>query len=417
MPDSNKNKFSKNIILNDKNSVKKNVELYLAKYSSIAKLEMIRYKIPASITLAQGILESGIGEGKLAIEANNHFGIKCHKKWKGEKIFHDDDEKGECFRKYNNVSESFRDHSLFLTSRPRYDFLFKLNINNYKAWAKGLKKAGYATDTKYPQKLISLIERYNLYKYDKKSYNNFGNDFISKKRDKKHYVKSGDTLYSISKKYQISLEELVEKNNIVLSGKGTESISRDHATIEYNKDQESWTLVDHSSNGTKVCDSIVSESAHTISDGDTISFGKSNEEIKISFEDSNSDQDDKKLDSGIHRKTPSITKIMPFSKDGFMSDLFSQPFFIPGLATILTGIILFMLPEMAFKYEDAMYLSLYQLVLGSYFGLMMIFFITNVTRVVLPIWLLIGSVFFTILLMEKMGIKQDELYSRHANLE
>ena len=215
MPDSNKNKFSKNIILNDKNSVKKNVELYLAKYSSIAKLEMIRYKIPASITLAQGILESGIGEGKLAIEANNHFGIKCHKKWKGEKIFHDDDEKGECFRKYNNVSESFRDHSLFLTSRPRYDFLFKLNINNYKAWAKGLKKAGYATDTKYPQKLISLIERYNLYKYDKKSYNNFGNDFISKKRNKKHYVKSGDTLYSISKKYQISLEELVEKNNII----------------------------------------------------------------------------------------------------------------------------------------------------------------------------------------------------------
>jgi LysM repeat protein len=121
--------------------------------------------VPASITLAQGILESSSGNSELAVKGNNHFGIKCHD-WKGKKIYADDDKKNECFRKYNSAYESYRDHAEFLRTRSRYAFLFELPITDYKSWAKGLKKAGYATDPKYPDKLISLIERYELYIYD-----------------------------------------------------------------------------------------------------------------------------------------------------------------------------------------------------------------------------------------------------------
>ena len=128
-------------------------EDYIDYYSAIAMDEMREYKIPASITLAQGILESGSGKGTLATKANNHFGIKCHD-WNGPKVYHDDDEKQECFRKYSSPEFSFRDHSIFLTVRGRYSDLFKLNRDDYKSWAKGLKKAGYATDKKYAQKLI-----------------------------------------------------------------------------------------------------------------------------------------------------------------------------------------------------------------------------------------------------------------------
>tara|TARA_B110000263_G_C15259905_1_gene488340 strand:- start:221 stop:796 length:576 start_codon:yes stop_codon:yes gene_type:complete len=173
---------------------------------------MKKFKIPASITLAQGLLESGMGKGRLANEANNHFGIKCHKQWKGERIYHDDDKKQECFRKYGSPSESFRDHSLFLKNRVRYSFLFKLNIKDYKAWAKGLKKAGYATDPKYPDKLISLIERFRLDQFDSKV--NENKIKILNKNFKIHNVKTGDTLYSISKKYQITLEELISENDL-----------------------------------------------------------------------------------------------------------------------------------------------------------------------------------------------------------
>ena len=141
-------------------------EAYIAKYSSIAIEEMHRYNIPASITLAQGILESGNGESRLATEGKNHFGIKCNSNWNGETIIEDDDEKGECFRKYSNVSDSYRDHSLFLTERGRYSFLFDYNKTDYKKWAKGLKKAGYATNPKYPTLLIDLIERYDLSRFD-----------------------------------------------------------------------------------------------------------------------------------------------------------------------------------------------------------------------------------------------------------
>lgn len=140
-------------------------DLYIEKYSYLAIKEMKEFKIPASITLAQGILESGNGESRLAIEGNNHFGIKCHD-WEGEEIYADDDEENECFRKYKKVEDSYRDHSLFLSKRGRYSFLFELSITDYKAWAKGLKKAGYATSPTYAEKLISLIERYNLQKFD-----------------------------------------------------------------------------------------------------------------------------------------------------------------------------------------------------------------------------------------------------------
>jgi len=142
-------------------------ESYISKYSSSAIAEMDRYGIPASITLAQGILESGNGESRLAVEGKNHFGIKCHSNWNGKTIIEDDDEKGECFRKYSKVSESYRDHSLFLTERGRYSFLFEYQKTDYKKWAKGLKKAGYATNPKYPTLLIDLIERYDLSRFDK----------------------------------------------------------------------------------------------------------------------------------------------------------------------------------------------------------------------------------------------------------
>mgnify|MGYP002859369647 FL=1 len=181
-----------------------NTEDYINYYSSIAMDEMIQFGIPASITLAQGILESGAGRGTLAVQANNHFGIKCHD-WTGKKTFHDDDKKQECFRKYDNPEYSYRDHSIFLSNRGRYSFLFDLKKDDYKKWARGLKKAGYATDPKYSQKLIDLIERYELYKYDNK---------VLKKKNKLYKVKKGDTVYSISKKFNMPVDLIIKMNNI-----------------------------------------------------------------------------------------------------------------------------------------------------------------------------------------------------------
>ncbi len=140
---------------------------YIEKYKDIAIREMNNYNIPASITLAQGLLESGAGNSDLAKRSNNHFGIKCRgNAWDGDKVYHDDDEKGECFRKYNSVLDSYEDHSKFLQNGSRYDFLFEYSNTDYKSWAHGLKKAGYATDPKYPTRLISIIEDYNLSQYD-----------------------------------------------------------------------------------------------------------------------------------------------------------------------------------------------------------------------------------------------------------
>lgn len=195
---------------------------YIEEYKDEAIRQQKRYKIPASITLAQGLLESGAGNGKLARESNNHFGIKCHGVWNGEKVYHDDDEKGECFRKYDNPLQSYEDHSLFLTSRPRYSELFELEITDYKGWANGLKRCGYATDKAYASKLIGIIELYNLNHYDKEAL---------KKKEKKNFVEAphtpytswellyiearqGDTFNSIGKEFGIKPRKLAKYNDL-----------------------------------------------------------------------------------------------------------------------------------------------------------------------------------------------------------
>lgn len=141
-------------------------EKYIKQYSNLAVQHQKKYRIPASITLAQGVLESGAGQSDLARRSNNHFGIKCHSDWRGGRVYHDDDLRGECFRKYKHVEDSYDDHSRFLAERPRYEPLFRLNIKDYKGWAKGLQKCGYATDRAYANKLIKVIEDYELYRYD-----------------------------------------------------------------------------------------------------------------------------------------------------------------------------------------------------------------------------------------------------------
>lgn len=142
-------------------------ERYIDTYSNLAIQQEKKYNIPASITLAQALLESGAGLSRLAKEANNHFGIKCHKDWKGKRSYHDDDKRNECFRKYKSVIDSYEDHSLFLAKRSRYESLFRLSKTDYRGWAKGLQKCGYATNRAYANQLIKLIEDYELYVYDK----------------------------------------------------------------------------------------------------------------------------------------------------------------------------------------------------------------------------------------------------------
>ena len=204
---------------------------YVLQYKDIAMGNMQTYGIPASIILAQGILESGAGSGDLALSANNHFGIKCHKDWSGESVRHDDDAAQECFRKYPQPAESFRDHALFLTSRGRYSNLFKLPKNDYKAWARGLRSSGYATDPRYPEKLITYIEKYSLHQYDNQVLG-ISNDIavveptiiVSSENlpipanagvDQSLYeIQKGDTLYSLSKKFSMSVDELREINNL-----------------------------------------------------------------------------------------------------------------------------------------------------------------------------------------------------------
>ncbi|MEL4455932.1 glucosaminidase domain-containing protein [Lutimonas vermicola] len=206
---------------------------YIGTYKNIAIDKMEKYKIPASITLAQGILESGNGLSTLAKKSNNHFGIKCHSGWRGKRVYHDDDKKGECFRKYPSPEGSFNDHSKFLTSRGRYEFLFDLKPDDYKAWAKGLKKAGYATDRKYPKKLISFIETFELYKYDElvldergykrtRQLDNYQPEYddrsiVSNVIDDSDIfitVVSGDTLYSIARSNNLSVDDLKRINGL-----------------------------------------------------------------------------------------------------------------------------------------------------------------------------------------------------------
>ncbi|WP_458627656.1 glucosaminidase domain-containing protein [Winogradskyella sp. PC D3.3] len=205
------------------NDTRSSVEIYIDLYANIAKSKMRTHKIPASITLAQGILESGSGSGRLAVKANNHFGIKCHG-WKGDKIYHDDDRSQECFRKYDKAEMSYEDHSKFLTGRKRYASLFDLKPDDYKGWARGLRAAGYATDRKYPQKLISLIERYELFKYDDDVLDSSSKtttrrsttiiEGVKKDRPKKHIVAKGDTLYSLSRLYKTTVAAIKAHNSL-----------------------------------------------------------------------------------------------------------------------------------------------------------------------------------------------------------
>ncbi len=185
---------------------------YVDKYAYIAEKKMREHRIPASITLAQGILESGRGTSTLTRQSNNHFGIKCHKNWHGPRVFYDDDKKGECFRAYDNPEGSFEDHSQFLIGKQRYAFLFDLPKGDYIAWAFGLKKAGYATDPKYPLKLIDIIEKNALYQYDKEI---LGKQYEKESKNTLYYtVKAGDNLNNISRAKGISVEKIMEYNNI-----------------------------------------------------------------------------------------------------------------------------------------------------------------------------------------------------------
>ena len=216
---------------------------YIETWSSLAVKQMAQYKIPASIKLAQAVLESANGNSRLAIKGKNHFGIKCHG-WKGKEMYLDDDEKDECFRVYKTVEDSYSDHSNFLRENKRYAFLFEYDSDDYKSWARGLKKAGYATNPKYPQLLISIIEELGLDKYDtnakpkartifnffKKRNNSIkrGGNEISvdlARNTNKHIVKihrrgvryivvkTGDTFYSISKEFGLQLSQLYRYNS------------------------------------------------------------------------------------------------------------------------------------------------------------------------------------------------------------
>ena len=198
----------------------KQYESYIKKYRELAVEEMKKYHIPASITLAQGLLESGAGKSELARKSNNHFGIKCGGDWRGKTVSHDDDARGECFRAYKHPKDSYEDHSKFLVGRPRYASLFKLKITDYKGWARGLKKAGYATNPRYADQLIGIIELYELYKYDEKNYLKW-----LKKNPNPHQtyiandllyivVRAGDSWKSISQEFDISQRKLRKYNDL-----------------------------------------------------------------------------------------------------------------------------------------------------------------------------------------------------------
>ncbi|MBV6485534.1 MAG: hypothetical protein KFKLKKLM_02104 [Flavobacteriales bacterium] len=209
---------------------------YIEKYKDDAIQEMHHSGVPASITLAQGILESGDGNSPLALYANNHFGIKCHASWKGETFIMDDDEKNECFRKYNSAYESFKDHSEFLTSRSRYASLFELNITDYKGWAKGLKAAGYATNPKYADLLIALIEKHELYRFDnyakvpsKQLAKNKTSSVLAESQSKRivklrnnikyTFVSDGDDVASIAADFDMNTWQIYKYNDLNKSDK------------------------------------------------------------------------------------------------------------------------------------------------------------------------------------------------------
>ncbi len=195
---------------------------YVNRYSELAVEQMREHRIPASITLAQGLLESGAGMSELARKSNNHFGIKCGSSWSGRTVSHDDDARGECFRAYRNPKDSYEDHSAFLKRGARYAFLFQLDLTDYKGWARGLKKAGYATDPSYANRLITIIEDYELYKYDRRSGRapkpeptlmNPHQVYIA--NDIAYVIaRDGDTFKGLGKEFDISWKKLVKYNDL-----------------------------------------------------------------------------------------------------------------------------------------------------------------------------------------------------------
>ena len=202
-------------------------QAYIDQYKDLAIEQMLKYNIPASITLSQGLLESGAGRSWLTKSSNNHFGIKCHG-WTGRRVFHDDDERGECFRAYDNPRQRFEDHSRFLATQSRYARLFNYSRTDYKSWARGLKQCGYATNPQYASKLIQIIELYNLNQYDKaKKFDQFmvkhstedgvapdGNFHVIKAYNKNYYViaRKGDSFQSLSKELCIGKRKLAKYN-------------------------------------------------------------------------------------------------------------------------------------------------------------------------------------------------------------
>lgn len=220
--------------LNLHGQINRHYQQYIEQYKEIAIEQMYKWKIPASITLAQGLLESGAGQSDLAVGGNNHFGIKCHD-WKGKKVYRDDDEKNECFRSYNTVYDSFEDHSRFLSTGQRYKSLFSLRTTDYRGWANGLQTAGYATNPQYAQRLVNLIELYNLDRYDyAKSYDKFIVDHSKEQTGANSqllhpikifndnyyiYVRQGDTFRSISVEIGISYKKIARYNERSASDK------------------------------------------------------------------------------------------------------------------------------------------------------------------------------------------------------
>lgn len=196
------------------NSQRLTVAQYVDKYKFIAIQEMLDYKIPASITLAQGILESANGNSDLATQGNNHFGIKCHTDWKGKTMYKDDDAKNECFRVYESPEQSFRDHSLFLTTRKRYAFLFDYGTTDYKAWAKGLKEAGYATNPNYPDMLVKIIEENNLNRFDRYDNKDFGKLMKDEHVVYKRVVVDSDTIIVFN------IDTVAEPSDVVFNSPG-----------------------------------------------------------------------------------------------------------------------------------------------------------------------------------------------------
>lgn len=195
---------------------------YVENYSSYAIQNMRMYRVPASITLAQGILESGSGNSELARKSNNHFGIKCGSHWTGGKTYHDDDAKNECFRTYKSVLDSYNDHSKFLTTNNRYINLFTLQIDDYKSWAKGLSKAGYATNPNYASRLINIIEDLKLYSFDEgikhpkplQEYaSSQGHNVLSLNNLNIVKAKNGDTYYKLAKRFGLTLRQIHKYNN------------------------------------------------------------------------------------------------------------------------------------------------------------------------------------------------------------